>query len=98
MRTTRERASWSRGDSPVQLQEPSGRVGLQRAVSWGLDSTTKFISIAIVFGNTEPAVHDTLAEGSDISRLHAFGERCFEVIVEFLEVFTETFLGGSVSV
>ena len=36
MWTAPERASWSRWDWLVQLQEPSERVGLQRAVSWGL--------------------------------------------------------------
>ena len=36
MWTTRGRASWFRWDWPVQLEEPSGRVGCHRAVSWGL--------------------------------------------------------------
>ena len=36
MWTTRERASWFQCNWPVQLQEPSVRVGLHQAVSWGL--------------------------------------------------------------
>ena len=36
MWTTRERASWSRWDWPVQLEEPRGQFGCHRAVSCGL--------------------------------------------------------------